>query len=148
MTEDVIVTQIQVNRKDDQQYFQVVLPRDTVCIKGIESSARISSQLAVNAEKFLGTVQLQSEGHTNLCYCTDIFIDQPEAKVMTSGFGLQDVWIHEAFIHSNAKETDVLHIPMCHVLYGCYKDIIGQKLGTDLEYIVTLFIWIERIDKF
>lgn len=145
MIEDVIVARISVSRKDDQQYFQVVLPRDTVRIKGIESGSVLKTNLPLNDESFLGNLQLQAEGQSNLCYCTDIFLDRPNAEIPTLGFTADQHWIKKAFEQSGTKEPEPLNISRCNVLYGCYKDIIGQRLNTDLNYNVTIYIWIDRI---
>jgi hypothetical protein len=144
MVEDVIVAVINVSRKDDQQYFQVVLPRDTVSIRGIESGAVVKSNMPVNTESFLGTLQLQAEGQSNYCYCTDIFLDRPAAQIQALGFANQQ-WIAKAFEHSGNRESEPVDIKKCHVLYGCYKDIIGQKLNTDLNYNVNIYLWIDRV---
>ncbi|OSZ78134.1 hypothetical protein CAP35_07675 [Chitinophagaceae bacterium IBVUCB1] len=141
--EDVVVARINVARKDSQQYFQVILPRDTQKIKGIECSAVLQSPLPVTNERFLGNLQLQAEGQTNLCYCTDIFLDRPNAQIPTLGF-TGDSWMKKAFEQSGMRETEPLEIKDCHVLYGCFRDIIGQKLKNDLHYKVTFYIWIER----
>jgi hypothetical protein len=143
--EDVIVTRIKVTRKDSQQYFQAILPRDTIKIKGIESSAVLQSVLPPNNERFLGNLQLQAEGQANLCYCTDIFLDRPDALIPTFGFP-GNGWIKRAFEQSGIRELEPLDIKNCHVLYGCFKDIIGQRLDADLYYKVTFYIWIERPD--
>lgn len=143
--EDVVVVTINVTSKDSQQYFQVVVPRDTTRITGIESSVVLQSVLPANSELFLGNLQLQAEGQTNFCYCTDIFLDRPNTQITTFGFpGVG--WIKNAFEQSGMKEAEPLDIKGCHVLYGCFKDIIGQNLNTDLTYTVSFCIWIERPD--
>jgi hypothetical protein len=142
--EDTIVTVINVSRKDDQQYFQVVLPRDTVSIKGFESGAVLKTNMPVNTESFLGNLQLQAEGQSNYCYCTDIFLDRPNAQVQALGFTNQ-LWIKKAFEQSGNREPEPVDIQKCHVLYGCYKDTLGKKLNTDLNYNVNIYIWIDRV---
>ncbi|HYD22678.1 MAG TPA: hypothetical protein VEB40_14450, partial [Flavipsychrobacter sp.] len=109
-------------------------------------SALVTSVLPINEESFLGNLQLQAEGRTNLCYCSDIFLDRPQAMITTFGFADNPEWMKKALEQSTVREPEPLEIAGCHLIYGCYKDIIGKNLNTDLQYRVTFYIWIERPD--
>ena len=46
--------------------------------------------------------------------------------------------------HGTKREEDPLSICGCSVINGQFKDVAGEYFGTDMQYKVMLYIWIER----
>lgn len=174
MKEEVIIKPIRISRKNEQQFFQVKLPRDTHRIIGIETGMFAESLLpnfpaysrtdgnVIRPNRLMGKLQLRASGKPNLFYAKEIFekdinlgnneikIILPPVKGKTKGIKVEPGKDGNNFLdfpiwsHGTKREEDPLSICGCNIINGQYNDVVGEFNGIDIRYRIMLYIWIER----
>ena len=116
--------------------------------------------------RLIGTLQLQAWGKPNLFYAKDIFdkdinsgvnelkivpdvierrLIEPQLRrgddVPHDGNNFSDFTI---WSHGTKREEDPVSVCRCHIINGQFKDAAGEYYNIDIQYRVTLYIWIER----
>ena len=161
MTEDLKIEKIRITRKGERNYFQVKLPRYAEVIIGIESDASFSKAVALSSvdkdyrlmirrSRVLGQIQLQTNDTSNFFYSdelvqediNDFFTPMSPTEAKTG----HPLWNSKTFFAGRMKELDEVKIGDEKVIYGCYKDIVGEAEGKDIEYTVLIYVWYQYED--
>jgi hypothetical protein len=153
MKEQVIIQTISINKRSQQNFFQVKLPRDTHKIIGIETGLNVlnvpgyfipAKELSklIRRNNLMGVVQLRANTKPDVFYSKEIFerdmnIGADEIKNIPTP--QVDEWKEREISlmatallisltgHTAAKrEEDPLDICGCTVINGQYKDAIGE----------------------
>lgn len=174
--EQVLIQTITVSRRNQQVFFQLKLPRDTHKVIGVETGLSgiqadpaffipsIDDMGMIRRNLLMGTLQLQSNGNSDVFYSKEIFErdintgigelkqfasqnqgNAPLAflliNVPPDGNGFE---YHNSWSHGSKREEDPVSICNCDVINGWYKDAAAETINTDIRYSVKLYIWIER----
>lgn len=138
--------------------FQVLLPRDTMRIVGVETSIRNSygNALVLGRHYFTaGLLTLQASGMTDLCYSNYIMVEPK--RMLPTDLGYRS--IRAGFISSGPleidavaqwghHEPDVLNIAAPRILLGTYTDLWGVDRGTNVAYQISLHLWVTVNDLY
>jgi hypothetical protein len=120
----------------------------------------------IRQNRLMGTLQLQASGKPNLFYAKEIFdkdinlgvnelkivpdvierrLIEPQLRkgedVPNDGNNFSDFTI---WSHGTKREEDPVNVCGCHIINGQFKDAVGEYYKIDIQYRVTLYIWIER----
>ena len=174
--EQVLIQTINVSRRYQQVFFQLKLPRDTHRIIGVETGLYIldanpyfftptkNDMGLIRSNTMMGTLQLQSNGNTDVFYSKEIFerdinTGRAELKQFVSQGGPEapiafllvnnppdgnDFDFFNSWTHGSKREEDPVSVCNCSVINGWFKDAAAAIINTDIHYQVMLYIWIER----
>ncbi len=154
-----VIEQISINNKGEWKYFQVRIPKDAQAIIGIETSVRLGTgipapappativeSLAAVAPRTAGEIRLQQIGSNGILYAGRVMeSDQSPcmADVGALDFFPARSWSHQCKNH----EDDIRLHPGSQVMTGSYHDMLGEGLGINVPYTVTLCVWYERKEE-
>lgn len=160
--EQVIISTINIHRKAERKHFQIILPKDTQHIIGVEYGGRkinvpdiivppekpdttIEGDVTLPANnlfrrnEIIGELKLQCCGKANWFYANDVFWSDANLgynDFSKAGFSVND------FSHGNKRMEDTINVkPDSNILYGWYADIIGTVLQADIVYEVKIYVW-------
>lgn len=172
MKEGVIITKINIKRQGERKHFQIKLPNDTKYIIGIEYGGRLikksdvkvveaaphaaaNEATYVKAEaveikeggrtffkrnQLVGELKLQSSEESNWFYAADVFLNDSNIGLgdfSQSGFPVND------FTHGNKRTEEIVKVDAeSTIIQGWYLDAIGKTQKTDINYEVTIYVWI------
>jgi hypothetical protein len=157
MKEGVIITQISINRQGERKHFQIKLPKDTKFIIGVEYGGRLISELGqlnikpastgnekpktlFKRNQLVGELKLQSCEEANWFYATDVFVSDANlgyGDFSRAGFSIND------FTHGNKRSEEVVKIDAkSTIIQGWYLDVIGKTNGANINYEITIYVWI------
>lgn len=152
MREQVIVTQVRITKAGQANHFQVRLPKNTNCIIGIETGLRlIKKQKALPEEPLrllipykrntlIGELKLQSCEEANIFYATHILSDE---NLAAGDYSLKGRWTASSFTHQNKTEEDMVIVDGdSTIVQGLFKDRIGEITNMDVEYVVSVYVWV------
>lgn len=154
MEAGVLVTQLKITRAGQSKYFQVRLPKNTKQILGVETGLRLISSIeqgeVIALEKFqvsfkrnilVGELKLQSCEEGNIFYATQI---QTEENLSSGDYSEIKNWKATLYTHQNKAEEDTAKVEGdSTILQGIYKDKIGEMRKEDMEYELSVYVWIE-----
>ncbi len=156
MITNVVIAKIPITKKGEQKFFQVIIPKDTDRISGIETGITgISLPVGMVAndiagKQLMGTVKLQAENSANIFYSSELFIGA--GQLDTALFGFDGSVPNAAFLNwlatphagSAFKDSETLLVKDTAMLYGCYTDAIGKLFNKDITYTAGIYLWTER----
>lgn len=172
MKEGVIITKINIKRQGERKHFQIKLPNDTKNIIGIEYGGRLIKKSDVKVaeaaphaaaseatyvkiealeikergrtffkrNQLVGELKLQSSEESNWFYAADVFLNDSNIGLgdfSQSGFPVND------FTHGNKRTEEIVKVDAeSTIIQGWYLDAIGKAQKTDINYEVTIYVWI------
>ncbi len=169
MKEGVIITKISIKRQGERKHFQIKLPKDTKFIIGIEYGGRLISRSEVTKfvaapkvpsamqlpptgtvdeqsktffkrNQLIGELKLQSSEESNWFYSTDVFgadANLQYADFSNAGFNVND------YTHGNKRSEEIVKVDAeSTIIQGWYLDALGKTLKVDINYEVTIYVWI------
>lgn len=150
MQGDIIAANIAISKMGELKFFQVNLPGDVSTITGIAGDIRGYSVAPVSTGRMLaGTLKLQSELQAGICYSCQLFTGRNAIEDIIRGFtytggNVADLY-PSPYSGGTFRGIQPVRIPGCHVLFGCFEDEIGKQTATDTSYIVSIYLYTERI---
>lgn len=158
--EKVIVKELRINKRGQRQFFEVKIPRDCNRIIGFETSVKGVDLFNFHHHFFFdlfyfqpiypaGELKIQSCGSSNQCYKTEVVLSDINLGYGDFSIPFFDIihdypWKHSQWTHSRKREEDEISVNEdCPVLYGNYKDIIGEIWNGDIPYQVSIYVWYE-----
>ena len=169
MKEGVIITKINIKRQGERKHFQIKLPKDTKFIIGIEYGGRLISrseaikfvaapQAASAMElpptgtvdersktffkrnQLIGELKLQSSEESNWFYSTDVF--GADANLKYGDFSNARFNVND-YTHGNKRSEEIVKVDAeSTIIQGWYLDALGKTLKVDINYEVTIYVWI------
>ncbi len=160
MKEGVIITKISIKRQGERKHFQIKLPKDTKFIIGVEYGGRLiskSDRIASDAadavkaieskprtlfkrNQLIGELKLQSCEEANWFYATDVFGEDANLNwgdFSQAGFPVND------FTHGNKRTEEIVKVDAeSTIIQGWYLDALGKSQKADINYEVTIYVWI------
>ncbi len=161
MTQDLKIEKLFITKKGERNYFQVKLPRYAEVIIGIESGASFSEaavlntvdrdyRLMIRRSRVLGKIQLQTNDTSNFFYAGDLVQeDINDFFTPMSPFDAKTghpLWNSKTFSAGRMKDLHEVRIGEEKVIYGCYKDLVGEAEEKDIEYTVLIYVWYQYED--
>lgn len=90
--------------------------------------------------QLVGELKLQSSEESNWFYATDVFLNDSNIGLgdfSKSGFPVND------FTHGNKRTEEIVKVDAeSTIIQGWYLDAIGKAQKTDINYEVTIYVWI------
>jgi hypothetical protein len=156
MKEGVVITKISIKRQGERKHFQIKLPSDTKFIIGVENGGRLISQprgvdVKPNANgieqrtpfrrnQLVGELKLQSSEESNWFYSADVFGADANLRYgdfSNVGFNVND------YTHGNKRTEEIVKVDAeSTIIQGWYLDALGKSQRADINYEVTIYIWI------
>lgn len=157
MKEGVIITKISIKRQGERKHFQIKLPNDTKFIIGVEYGGRLISQLRevdvkpnangieqqrtpFRRNQLVGELKLQSSEESNWFYSADVFGADANLRYgdfSNAGFNVND------YTHGNKRTEEIVKVDAeSTIIQGWYLDALGKSQRADINYEVTIYIWI------
>ncbi len=127
----------------------------------------VVNSLLTQQNNMMGVLQLQTNGRPDIFYSKEIFerdlnITAGEIKI----FPQQEVQelniaalkvdtppdgnsfdFFTGWTHGTKREEDPLNICDCTLINGQFRNTIGESFAMDINYKVTVYIWVERFIK-
>jgi hypothetical protein len=154
MKEGVIITKINIKRQGERKHFQIKLPNDTKFIIGIEYGGRLISKsdamvikpipvetrTPFKRNQLVGELKLQSSEESNWFYSTDVFVADANLSYgdfSNAGFKVND------YTHGNKRTEEIVKVDAeSTIIQGWYLDALGKSQKVDINYEVTIYVWI------
>ena len=90
--------------------------------------------------QLVGELKLQSSEESNWFYAADVFLNDSNIGLgdfSQSGFPVND------FTHGNKRTEEIVKVDAeSTIIQGWYLDAIGKAQKTDINYEVTIYVWI------
>jgi hypothetical protein len=151
--ESVIIEQLTIDRIGKKIFFQIMLPKDTQRIIGLEfgvmekeghllnAPAIPANYLQVVPNKVIGRITLQVAGKEHLFCQHDIVEDRNIWMGEKGGIatGLPELWSH-----GRKKEELPVRVDENTVIEGYYQDRWGIYEFSTLTYKLNVYVWIEK----
>lgn len=170
MKQELMVHIIRINRKGQQVFFDMQLPRDARRITGIETGCSIGdgvfftdttipgAWLGIKPNVILGSIKLKEPDKEGICYEQQLVLQDNNTSQDSYSFNWFDetanqlveqyFWQETPQTHGTKREEDMLSIPCnTRVLKGFYKDMLGEKQQTDIRYRALLYVWYETENR-
>ena len=176
MIQDVVVQRLQITKKGERHYFQINVPRQAEKIVGVELGAFLNTAvvladrslsannwLSIKRNKQIGEVQLQTSNQPNFFYSGELI--QEDANIGIADFintgkseevvvrqlkvdppPSKNYWKSRQFTHGGRRELDEILIDEQRTIYGCFKDVIGEAEGKNIDYTVLIYVWFQLND--
>lgn len=155
MKEEAIVKSLFISRIGERQHFQVILPRDTKKIIGLEygttekngeplpspTLAIDSDTLKLFANRKIGSLTLKAAG------CEGIFFQDNLVDDNNAHFGeniTSVIWQAEKWAHGTKRHEMEFCITENSIVYGFFHDSWGVGQFQTLNYKLNLYLWIEK----
>lgn len=148
MQGNIIAVNIPISRKGELNFFQVNIPDDVKCITGIVAEITgFSVAPDLSKRSLAGTLKLQSEQNSNICYSCQLFIGSNSVEDVIKGFtyaggDIADLY-PSPYSGSTFRGIQPVRIPNSYIVFGCFEDNIGRQLNQDVAYNVGLHLWTE-----
>ena len=146
MQGNIIAVNIPVSRKGELNFFQVNIPNDVNRITGIVAEITgYSIAPGLNGRTLAGTLKLQSEQNSNICYSCQLFTGTNGIEDVIKGFtyaggDVADLY-PSLYSGSTFRGIQPIRIPGSYVVFGCFEDNIGKQLNQDVTYNVGLLLY-------
>lgn len=90
--------------------------------------------------QLIGELKLQSSEESNWFYSTDVFGADANLKYgdfSNAGFNVND------YTHGNKRSEEIVKVDAeSTIIQGWYLDALGKTLKVDINYEVTIYVWI------
>lgn len=145
MQGNIIAVDIPIYRKGEMNFFQVNVPNDVKCITGIVAEIRgYSVAPTPGVRNIAGTVKLQTEQLSGICYSCQLFTDENAFKQSMTFAGSNMIGLYSLKVSgSTFRGIQPVRIPNTFVLFGCFEDNIGKLMDQDIAYHVNLLLYTE-----
>ncbi len=148
MHSNIIAVNIPISTKGELNFFQLNLPDDVNVIQGVVADVSgFSVAPDLTKRTMAGTLKLQSEQQSNICYSCQLFTGANGIEDTISGFTYSGGDIADLYpsVYSGNTFSGIqpLRIAGTYVLFGCFEDNIGKQLGQDVAYNVSLHLYTE-----
>jgi hypothetical protein len=148
MQGNIIAVDIPVTGKGEINFFQVNIPDDIKRITGIIAEVKGFSGVAIVARNLVGTLKLQTEQGSNICYSCQLFAGSNAISDSIGGFtyaggNIADLY-PSRYSGSTFRGIQPVRISGSYVVFGCFEDNIGRQLNQDAAYTVSLLLYTER----
>lgn len=98
------------------------------------------SKALFKRNQLIGELKLQSCEEANWFYATDVFVADANLNwgdFSQAGFPVND------FTHGNKRTEEIVKIDAeSTIIQGWYLDAIGKSLKVDIDYEITVYVWI------
>jgi len=147
MQGNIIAVDIPIRAKGELNFFQVNIPDDVKCITGIVAEIRGYNIVPGAVRNLAGTLKLQSEQGSNICYSCQLFTGANAIEDIISGFtyaggNITDLYVSR-YSGSTFRDIQPVRIPNSYIVFGCFEDNIGKQLNQDVAYNVGLHLFTE-----
>lgn len=154
-----VIEQISVTNKGEWKYFQIRIPKDAQAIIGIETGIRLGANipalvppativqsLAAVAPRIAGEIRLQQIGSKGILYSGRVM--ESDHSPCMADVGALDFFPAHSWSHQSKNHEDDIRLhPNSQVMTGSYHDMLGERLGINIPYTVTLCVWYERKEE-
>jgi hypothetical protein len=153
--EEVLIEQLFIDRIGKRSYFQVLLPKDTKRIIGLEFGTMeadgvpvinpsyymvaLSMQLVPN--KVIGKIMLQIAGKENHFFQQNIVEDR---NIGIAEFIGADNWQPQLWTHSRKRLEVSVQVDENTIIEGLFHDSWGIDEYEWLQYKLNVCVWIEK----
>lgn len=153
----VLYHNVQVQQQGQRVCFQIILPRDTMRIVGIETSIRSDSNVSAPIQHYVtaGLLTLQAAGQADLCYSNHIMVESKKMlptdlgyRYIVAGFINWPPLAIDAIAQWGHREPDILNIAAPRYLIGTYTDLWGADIATNLTYRLSIHLWVTVNDLY
>lgn len=138
--------------------FQILLPRDTMRIIGIETSIHNNSgNASVLGRRYFtaGVLTLQASGTVDLCYSNHIMVESQRMlptdlgyKTFRAGFINSKALDIDAVAQWGHHEPDLLNIAAPRMLFGTYTDLWDTDRDKNVAYQLSIHLWVTVNDLY
>jgi hypothetical protein len=102
-------------------------------------------KVTVDRNQLVAELKLQSCEKANIFYATDITLD---SNIPQGDYSLMGKWQAAEFTHKNKSEEDEISVNgKSTIIQGVIKDLIGQQNSVNMQYMVTICLWVELEDE-
>lgn len=148
MNGDIVIQNLLITRKGQHEYFQLNIARDVTAITGIASSVQLQEVVPVNGTGQTGMLQLQATGTANGCYNSIVKLEAAAAlkgdlglSVYQAGFTQDNALLTNGLAMRGKSSAETIHLLPCNSFYGNYRDLLGARLGRDVQYRVSITLF-------
>lgn len=97
--------------------------------------------ISFNRNTLIGELKLQSCEEANIFYAAHIHTDE---NLGWADYSKHAGWQASAFTHQMRMEEDVVMVDGdSTIIQGVYKDRLGEQNTTELEYVISVCVWVE-----
>ena len=155
MKQEAIVESFIIERKGEMRQFQILLPRDTNRIIGLEYGvSELYEDPAVPLDpnenallflrnKVIGSIILRTNGCEGIFYQSDLIEDS------NIHFGETIAPVNALpWSHGRKKHEVELSIKENRIVYGFFKNYLGSVgFNSSIYYRLNLYLWIEKCEQ-
>ena len=154
MKQEAIVQSFIIERKGQMHQFQILLPRDTNRIIGLEYGVTEKYEepdvpvdpnenaLLFLRNKVIGNIILRTNGCEGIFYQGDLIEDSNIHFGETIAPVAAMPWSH-----GRKKHEVELSIKENRIVHGFFKDYLGSGGYTSIYYRLNLYLWIEKCEQ-
>ncbi len=143
-----IITDITITKKGELKFFEISIPADAILAfdpQAVIKASSITNFLPVNGRNTAGLLKLQSENISDLYYSSVVTFGGSDVEPLLPGHSSVVPELLSLF-YTPYYQNEFRPIPVqegveSYMLYGCYQDLIGAMLNTDVAYTVSLTLW-------
>ncbi len=117
-----------------------VVTTETAYVKAEYVEVKESAKTFFKRNQLVGELKLQSSEESNWFYAADVFLNDSNIGLgdfSQSGFPVND------YTHGNKRTEEIVKVDAeSTIVQGWYLDAIGKTQKTDINYEVTIYVWI------
>ncbi len=148
----VIITPLKIIKAGQVKHFQIKLPQTAKKIVGVELGGHFISELITTptaseftrfkANTLIGDLKLQSCERANIFYAGQLQVDN---NLDFADFTKSAFIKIKPFTHQSKQFEDTISVDAnSTIIQGIYKDAIGKQTGTDLSYLLKIYLWYKQ----
>lgn len=176
MQDSVVITKVSITKQGERKHFQIRLSNDSKYIIGIEYGVRLISKvdslmiktiiafspastspleigvareeslsLIFKRDILLGEFKLQSCEEANWFYSTNVYANDNNlgfGDFSSTGFPIND------FSHGAMRlEEEVKVDTQSTIIQAWYKDSLGESLKQNINYEISIYVWIKTEEE-
>lgn len=148
MSSDILIHRVEIHRAGEQLFFQLNVPRDVTQIIGIITGVQLMDAPLVSGTGQVGFLQLQATGRASGCYNSIVKLEPVAAlktdlglKAYQAGFTKPNALLLNGLSQRGLSSPETIFLPPCNCFYGNYKDLLGQALGQNVNYRISITFW-------
>lgn len=154
----ILIKTLSVNKANQQVYFQIRLPKDTLQVKSITHGVRLNKPVLlpntrVHRSAFdifqrnvlFGELQLQSLEQANVFYVDSV---KEEYNTLYGDYTAEQQWQMQHITHQTKTEAEPIEVNgTCTLLQGIYQDKIGAVQTGAIQYQVNVYVQLTLSNK-
>ena len=144
-----IIVEIPISKKGEMKFFEVNIPEDVTLVFDTEATIRGISDARfihnANIQIIAGLLKLKSENAADLQFQSVITFGSSPVEDLLPGYaGLPNGPASlptTPYYENSYKPVPTLNSVDSYTLYGCYEDLLGCRVNTDISYSISLCFW-------